>query len=500
MNFISNIYFTIKRSGSHLFVLPLFKKSYPVFIVTFFFYLSLFISTSNRTFLLLGLIFFTFLYFLLKDFRKAVFLSFVATLPFAKGKTISLLLLSRELVTQNPLFNLDYSFPLYLSHGFLFMLIYLYLRDKKKMVRQPKLNKSLIFLFLFMILAAASAFFSTHPNVIALTTIQLLILAFVFYLPNLIDRKKYMKDLVQVLAAFVIFQALWVGLQRLSGGPLGLDLEVHLPGEAFGVRAKENFDIYRSSGTFFEPSILGTFMLMHFFFFLSLFLKKDILTKRLRTLIILATSATLVSIIFTASRGVYFLLFITSIIFIYLIKKKGIALKRIGASSKKLLLAVIVILVISGPFMISRLESTRTLFSPSGSATSRIQLNQYALRLAQANPYGVGLNLSPLFLATSFPQEQYTFDPTRPHNIFFQILAEVGFGGLVLFVLFIYFAFRNYLISNNIINNLEFFMASIAFLLGAQIYPIFTNHPEILSFFFLYLGFLSSRKRQKLNG
>jgi O-antigen ligase len=326
-------------------------------------------------------------------------------------------------------------------------------------------------------------------------------LSFIFYLPHTFYQKRDIKPLIQILAAFVIFQAIWVSLQRLRGGPLGLDLEVYLPGQEFGVRARENIDIYRSSGTFFEPSILGTFMLMHFFFFLSLYFKNDDSTKGLKGIIVMAITASLISIVFTASRGIYFLLIALGIIFVLLTKRlRGFSLPNMMRAIKRLLVIVAVIILVSTPFIVKRLESTGTLFSATGSATSRIQLNQYAIRLAQANPFGVGLNLSPYFFATAFPQETFTFDPSRPHNIFFQVLAETGFFGLVLFALFIYYALRSYLVSKEKLSNLEFFMASLAFLAGAQIYPIFTNHPEILSFFFLYLGYIVFGDRRKSYG
>lgn len=472
------------------------KNKYPVFIATIIFYFTLFISTSNRTFLLFGVVYFLALYIMFSDIKKALFLSFVATLPFAKGKTINFLLLPKELVIQNPLFDVDYSFPFYLSHLFLFLLAYVYIRRKKREKNGTKIHKSLIFLFLFIYLTAMAAFFSLYPQVIALSALQLILLGFVFYLPKVFANKKILREIVQVLAAFVIFQAIWVTLQRLSGGPLGLDLEVYLPGEEFGVRARENIGIYRSSGTFFEPSILGTFMLMHFFFFLSLFLKKDLESSRYRNLYIVALAAALISMLFTASRGIYLLLFVMTAVFIFFYKKTHNVVHALSRNLRKMLIVVIPIIFIALPFVVARLASIGTLFGPTGSATSRIQLNQYAVRLAQTNPLGVGLNLSPYFFATAFPQEAFTFDPARPHNIFFQVLAETGFLGLVLFVLFIYFVLRAYLDSKDKLKNLEFFMATLAFLLGAQIYPIFTNHPEILSFFFLYLGFLVFREKR----
>ncbi len=173
MNYKNNLYITIKKSYLFSLLQPQLSRQYSIFLASMLFYLSLFGSSSNRTFLLLGLLFLLVLYILLSDFKKAVFLSFIATLPFAKGKSYIVLLLSREMITQNPLFNIEYSFPFYLSHLFIFLLAYIYLREKFRNLPKLKLNKSIFFLFLFIYLAAITAFFSTHPQVIVLTVVQI---------------------------------------------------------------------------------------------------------------------------------------------------------------------------------------------------------------------------------------------------------------------------------------------------------------------------------------
>jgi O-antigen ligase len=103
---------------------------------------------------------------------------------------------------------------------------------------------------------------------------------------------------------------------------------------------------------------------------------------------------------------------------------------------------------------------------------------------------GVGLNLSPYYLATSFTQNNYFFDPAHPHNIIIQLLAESGLLGTTLFIIFVYLIYRPYIFGKNKKQS-EFFFGSLIFLICAQIYPIFINHMEIVSYLFLYLGFAS---------
>jgi O-antigen ligase len=117
---------------------------------------------------------------------------------------------------------------------------------------------------------------------------------------------------------------------------------------------------------------------------------------------------------------------------------------------------------------------------------------QYAVRLALMNPLsGVGVNLSPYFLAVSFPFEKFVFDPTYPHNLVFELLAETGIIGVTLFTLFVYLSFGIFYKKHGRSHQLnEFGVAATVYLACAQVYPLFLNRPEIFSYLFLYLGLM----------
>jgi hypothetical protein len=150
------------------------------------------------------------------------------------------------------------------------------------------------------------------------------------------------------------------------------------------------------------------------------------------------------------------------------------------------------LVVITIPFLLQRLKSLPTLFTSDGSAMYRIQLNVYAIKLAFKYFLGSGLNLSPYHLVTAFPNDDYFFDPAHPHNVFFQILAETGVLGLSFFFFFVYFIFRPVILNKENLN--RFTIGALLFLICAQVYPIFLNHPEILSYFFLYSGLHYQKK------
>ncbi len=114
--------------------------------------------------------------------------------------------------------------------------------------------------------------------------------------------------------------------------------------------------------------------------------------------------------------------------------------------------------------------------------------------MAIENPLGVGLNLSPYYFATTFSGHDLIYDPSHPHAMFFQIMAETGFLGLLFFVYFLYAVFRPQFISKqHNVYKVSFAVSALTYVVVAQMYPIFLNHQEILSFLFLYLGFVHNK-------
>lgn len=462
-----------------------------VFTLTILYYTSLYFSINNRTLLILTLIYFLTLWRLVKHIKLALFLVFLVTLPFAKGKGFQIIILPKEQITRWALFKISYFFPLYLSDFFLLLLVYSYIRDKifrgKSTPIPQKLILPLVFIliFAFSTLTASGGVFS---NVVLLSAIQLIKLVIVFAAVFLLGTKgsNWLLHLYSITSASVIFQSLWVILQRLNDGPLGKDIEVFIPGTEFGIRSSENVELFRSTGTFFEPSILGTYLLMHISL-LTIVLLKSKTSLKLQSIYITSIILGLIALVFTGSRALYLVILIFAIVIGYFYREKLMPTFT-RFNMKKLALPAIGIGFIILPYVLNRLSSLLSIFTQYGTATYRLQMMQYALRLAQANPlFGIGINLSPYYLATAFPQEKFVFDPTYPHNLIFQLLAETGIVGTVLFLLFLYAVFRNALMPKLIHIN-EFGIAALVFILCAQIYPIFLNHPEILSFMFLYLG------------
>lgn len=420
-------------------------------------------------------------------------------LPFAKGKGIDILLLDKKFVLKNAIFNIDYLFPIYIS-SFYLTLFYLYhirnkIFTKSKKIKISRNNKIVISLFLlFTASTTFNSVFSVFELPIFLSSLQLLILLCILFIPFILYKSnKKLNDFYMIISSSTLFQSAWLILQTINKGHLNRDIEVFLNADKLSIRSTENSDLMRLPGTFFESSILGTFLLTNLSILLFVLLNQKVKDKKKRKVITFTIIVSFFAILLTGSRAIYLIFLILVLVLAQakqlLTKEKIKGLFSFIKSNKLIIPFLIGGTIFVSPYLINRLGSSNQLFSSEGSGTYRIQLTQYALRLTEKKPLlGVGLNLSPYYLATSFPHEDYFFDPAHPHNLIVQLLAETGLIGTILFSLFIYFIFRP-LLKNKFKSLNEFSLASIIFFLCAQIYPIFINQMEIISYFFLYLGF-----------
>lgn len=429
--------------------------------------------------LLLSFIYFCLVLLRSRNFILSISLVSLATLPFAKGKSLVIELIPKELVIKNPLFDIVYYHHFYLSDIFLYILIYYYFTRRQLFLTYS--NPGYYLLLVFCILSVIPGIIGTFTEIALLSVLDLLkLLLAMVIISNLKYKNQLRKSLPMVIAAFTIFQGIWVFLQRVKGSPLGLDLEVN----SLAFSAFENRDIYRTAGTFYEPSIMGTFMLMSGgLLIFRLITSVKSVTERI--IYSLAVFFCFTSVLFSASRGLWGL-YILHLIIVYTFIPRG-SKQQLKNLLKKLVIPIAAVIIFSLPLVTARINTAYLLFNAQGSATYRLQLNEYALRLANRHFFGTGLNLSPYYLGTSFIDDQYIFDATRPHNLFFQILAEAGYVGLIIFLLFLYFAFKNCK-QKEVTNSREYILAALTFLLCAQIYPIFINHTEVISFFFISLG------------
>ena len=147
-------------------------------------------------------------------------------------------------------------------------------------------------------------------------------------------------------------------------------------------------------------------------------------SKILRWIFRLAIPMGMVSVVLTFSRGA--MLGLMVLLFVWAMKSKYKVLGTIG-----LLFAVSVIFIAAPGAWVSRMQTIRTAPQKDESAQSRFRAWELATRLAMDHPvFGGGFQ--------TFTPPLYAYygihDTHGPHSIYFQMLAEHGVPGLLIFL------------------------------------------------------------------
>lgn len=469
------------------------------FLLNSAFLFSLLLVSSNKTLLLASLVYLIILLRKTQNYRLSLFLLFINLLPFTIGRNlIDTTLIGRNEIFSFAIYDVKYFLPVYLSDLFLVLIYQNYFSkkffDKKttelKNYKLSLTNKialtSLIFFFLLILLRSLSHEFSS-----LLLAGSLIILKFilVFSLPYLIDlkNKKYFNYLLSTLASMTFFHSAMVFYEQFKGGNLGRFIENRLPGIEFGTRSSEAADLLRADGTFNEPNITAIFLLINFMILFSIGIQQFIKNRKTAYLYLSVSLLALIAIIFTGSRSLYLLSGI-GLIFYFLKYKQiiwQITKKIFQKKIFQIFLALAILLAL--PYVLIRTSSLQNVLSRDGSLSYRQELNQHVLSMSFKNYLGIGLDLTPYYLAKNFKTVDnplVIFDQAPAHNILVQLLAETGIVATIVFLIFVYQTIKNGWKGQNQI----FALAALAYFLAAQFHPVFTNHYELTAFFFLYLG------------
>jgi len=492
-----------------------------LYSATLLYYACLYFVNANIWLLLLTCGYIAVIYLITKQTLLTLWLALLVTLPLAKGKTLNFSLLDKAALTsRNAVFDVGYILSFYVSDFILSLLLIkltqkwwqqrsqiklLATKFKSKIPSWQKLGLCLTWLT-FLIVALLPHSQSYLWPIIALSTLELIKLTLIFLIPSWllilnqptkIGQQNFIQATLQVVMASIWFQAAWSSLQFLTGGPLGKYIEAILPlgaqGQAIALGTMENWEILRVTGSFFDPSLLGTFLVTAISWLW--YNQKQLQPKWWLWLTMLAALGT---VILTSNR---ILMLIMLIWIIWELKHWLKSKQNLFASLKKNLtslptLVVGLILILGtislSPYILTRMSSLNRVFDQYGSATYRLQLGWYGIRLGMSNFWGVGLNLSPYYLATGFNQETVSFDPSHPHNLWLQLFAETGWIGASLFLVGIYLIYRPIAKSSSQAK-LDWQMsgwgkAGLMFLICAQFYPVFINQIEVASWLALMLG------------
>jgi hypothetical protein len=420
-----------------------------------------------------------------RDLASAALITFITHLPFANGKNIQLFLLPKEFVSMIIKRNLFFYFPLPISDFYLG--IFIWMMTRNKLYQSIKLPFGIILSGTgFIIVGLLSLVLSKNIIVSGLSLILLIKLFLIFLIPSIYKNNLNFKGIViYIMAAFVVFDGFLGLLQFLMNGNFGRYIEMSSTTYAYGKITWENSNLLRISGTFADPDLFGTYMFMNLMLFMYLLIKRKFapeIEKNIYRLCILISG---ISVFVTGNRMLYLILILAVIMLLIFCKSiNNIILILLQMKTYLMLLPVFLILF---PYVALRMQNLPAVFA-NGPGSFRFQMIDYSNRLGLSNFFGVGLGMAPYSYAVDFPRDKLLFGPDPPHNIFSQVLAETGIVGFVIFILFLYFSFRPFLIRTSDSNNIPFFIAAIIYIVSACFYPLFIPLTELPAIFFLYLG------------
>lgn len=415
-----------------------------------------------------------------RNFKDSLILSAIFSIPYSWGKSL-LYIDDLSLLVMTPF------------AGFIIFSTIFLLKDKNNI----PLSLSELFLLLFFVWGIISFIVTnTYPEV--LDGIFKITIGILFYL-NIKSKFKdlrFMRLVIFVLFSISIFESILAIIQFFLGHPIGLYIEESINLYPFGRVSIENSSIFRSTGTFIEPTYLARFLTILFpLIFIKLNSTFPVRNEFRISVVILSLLAIFVS--FTR-----FSWFITVLIFVFLILWKKQNLDIYQFIKPKLILFIIFFLIFGFitlfPYLEQRIMTINQSFLEGGSFDYRIKLVYEAVNLIIQYPiFGVGINR---FVSVALENNITRFFQdfmTTVHNVPLMIASEMGIPALIFFIGFILFSYKKYISKRNNINSSDSMEISdyaafggIVYLLESMMGTIFLS-PHLM-LFFLYMAIISS--------
>ena len=468
---------------------------YFVFWFSLLFYFLLYFNLNNKT--LLGFFFlFLFLFYKrFKDLPTSLLILYFLFLPIVKGKTFYFTLIPARLI--NSQIPYVYGFTVtFADLALLGLFVWLIKNeiDAGWRVNKLSLGKGDFFLFVFLSFVFVSLFYSGFKTVSFLAFLKLTrFTAAYFLIRRFLLRLKIRKLVPLSLAALLVFQGIWAGLQFTFQRPLGRSIEPFGdPLYTYGHTASEESSFFRAQGTLDHPNTLGSFLVMFLAFILLQFFASR--KKEERKVFLASFLLGLTGLIFSASRASWVAFLLIGLLVAFFLKKHRAMLTTTFFLPKKWLAVTFLLLIIFLPFLVlPRLSHLYLTLAEKGGVFYRTYLLEKAWLLALSSPLGIGLATFPAVLIQKFGF--FTW-PAPVHNLFLEILSETGIFSLFFFLFFLIFTYRRFFISLGFLKSKpEFFLktgaffASLGFLVTAQFYPFFWAS-GIFEFFWLFLGIM----------
>ncbi len=398
------------------------------------FYFIIFFAPNRNIFFIAYFISTLFFYISSKNIRLSLLYSLVLTLFFGIGYAGSYFIIEPSELNQSVGWQI---MPMTLIIFCLLILSY-----------NIKINKIYLadyFILLFFIICVINIIFFANFNVfIGITSLSEILL--IYYIFRIYLNKKNLSELSFLLISMVIFQTIIGLFQLLLRQPIGILIDTDVNSMIYGYTAIEEDSLFRIAGTFIHPNFMASFLLTFIPFLLFY-------NNRNKSLMMFA-GLTLIILFFTYSRTAW-LIFIFIILLINKEKFKKLSMKLI--SLQKLftfsLIGVLLVILLS-PYLFVRSNTFIQAFEEGGSINIRWKLWQEGINLVTQYPLtGIGLNQSlgayAADPATDLFQYAVPSISSKIHNMFLEIASEVGVPGVLLFVLFLFFVFKQYFSQRN---------------------------------------------------
>ena len=467
------------------------KDEYFIFWTSLLFYLCLYFNPNNKT-LVLFFAFFTLLIFArFKKIEETLFWSFIASFPFAVGKSYHFFLIpaSKLYIPNNPKGYFE-QFILTITSIiaiFMFFLLFKKLRVLKKK-ETFHLDFSLICLSILIILVFFSTLSSKNPSLSFLFFLQFLQnpLAFLYAKCFIKWQQKNRNILLFLLLSQTIFESFWVFLQFANNGPLGKSIEPSRGIVPFGRGADEDIPLYRPTGTFDHANFVAAFLLSRVILTFAYFYNKN--SKRNLSYLLTAFIFALPALIITLSRSAWLSLFLGTCTLTYILEKRY-KLSLLMVYKKRLLSILLFVLLLFPIFIAPRIANTFYAFTSEGGYTARAKLTRESLELIKQNFFlGTGLKMSVPEMFKNNPRGIMYYFPTPVHNWYLRFASEVGVPALLVFVFLVNSSLRKiFVVKKGNIFLAGVFAASISVLVNAVLQPFFGGE-ELL---YILLGILS---------
>ena len=347
-----------------------------------------------------------------------MFLAMLAMLPMSiKNGFVAYLLWGYTTVLTPS--NYLYGFMLSIRYNFLFAIItlsLLFLGKVRKRDEKVELSVTYFLLVIFFIHASLSALFSLSPNPIVQTRYETLVkgFAFIFTMPFFVKSRTDIHAMLAMVALGLGFHGVVEGLKFVASG---------------GSHTVSG--IVNSSLTDNNLFALGMVVVLP----ILLYFNGAFANKHAKLLALSAALLTIFSVIATNSRGGFLAMSVLGLWYFIASRRKGFALIAVIAG-------VVIVFAVAPESWFSRISSIETA-SEDSSFMSRLAAWQISAAIGIDNPvFGGGFSAIQntwiwekyKLMASIFSVDVNPYHPIAAHSIYFQVLGDIGFVGLILFL------------------------------------------------------------------